>query len=297
MKRICSLVLLAGLVLCLFACTSTEQNEHAEEMTESILDGILANRYSETLAIFSGIVEDESDFRAFYDQVRAVLNGVSSYTLEPVGWHTKIENGISTYSLTFEMETNDGRIYYVETVILKNDGSLYSFYIEPTDGGAGSGAETNPVILLFQIGFIVLSILALGFTVWMIVDCARRKIAKKALWIILILCGASITLRLGGGFGIHSDLCLIIPWSSLSVGGGALSVTLSLPIGAIVYFFLRKKLTKKPDVTPDMQGGMPSGMPFYPTDGNSAPSFDAFASPKTDGSAEQRSDDDLTDPK
>ena len=65
----------------------------------------------------------------------------------------------------------------------------------------------------------------------------------------------------------------------------------------MVYFFLRKKLTKKPDVTPDMQGGMPSGMPFYPTDGNSAPSFDAFASPKTDGSAEQRSDDDLTDPK
>ncbi len=238
MRLLCFVLIFVGVCFSLCACAAIIQNDYAQEVTESIVDGIVDGDYDVTRAMFKDIASDE-EFDAFFATVSPLLGDTNDYELRQVGWHTRLDNGISTYSVTFEMHTGGGDKYMIETHFLKDDNSLYYFNILP--------AFLFPagVTLFLQIVFAVISLAACVFCIWMIVDCANRKMKNKALWIILILLSLSITATIGNDWGIRFMLRLVFPISKIMENAVSVSLRLTVPIGAIIYFILRKELTQK----------------------------------------------------
>ena len=95
------------------------------------------------------------------------------------------------------------------------------------------------VLIPIQITLALVSLASVAFCIWMIIDCAKRKIDKKPLWIIIILLGFSITYTLGNSVGIRFMLNFVLSISTISRD----SLSVGAPIGAIVYCIMRKKLT------------------------------------------------------
>ena len=220
------------------ACTAVKQNDYAEQVTESILNGIVANDYDATRSIFKDIASDEA-FEEFFDTVSGMFGDTKSYELKQVGWHTQLDNGVSTYSVTFEMETDGEERYMIETYFLESDNSLYYLNIAP------AYSIKTEVLIPIQIVLAVISLASCALCVWMIIDCAKRKIGKKPLWIIIILLSISITCTFGHEVGIKFILNLIFPISTITANGLSVAVKLTAPVGAIIYCILRKKLTHK----------------------------------------------------
>lgn len=235
-----SILLIITLLSLVCSCTTNEQDACAEALTVSILDGFIANDYDAIHAIFNGIADDR-ELESFYGAVYDLLKDAQSYTLEQIGWHTSVDDGVSSYSVTFEMTTDIGEIFVIETSLYEDDNSLYGFTITPYSTNAASTIALRP----FQIAFLVITLISTAFSIWMIVDCARRKIRKKALWIIIILLSASLICTLGTDPGFETSLSLILPLSSVSIENLSTEFNLTIPLGAIIYFFIRKRLKVK----------------------------------------------------
>jgi hypothetical protein len=106
-------------------------------------------------------------------------------------------------------------------------------------------AET---ITPFNIALIILSIFEIAFSVWMLVDCIKRKVAKKPLWILLILFGIKLSLTITPErFNFNWSFGLFLQISGVygDIYQNLITASLLLPIGAVVYFIVRKHITKK----------------------------------------------------
>ncbi|MBO5006913.1 MAG: hypothetical protein J6C89_05665, partial [Clostridia bacterium] len=98
----------------------------------------------------------------------------------------------------------------------------------------------------FQILILLFSAVCIAFIIFALIDCCKHKMKYKPLWIIIILCGVvAFTVTLN-----NTDInfkarvaAMLFSYSYLQIyETGALIFNLSIPVGAIVYFFLRKKL-------------------------------------------------------
>lgn len=245
MKRIvCILVLLA---LLLTGCGPNALNIDDSEFRPSataMIDGLLEGNYEVCRAVMTSQVDDTS-LRAAVEQMSGLLSKVESYSLTPVGWNKKITNGTEMSALRYEMSTEAGD-FYVELVLVEGVDGLAGFHITPIETvtitgapGAMKGADALQwLVLLF--GFA-----EYGFVLWMAVDCLRRKPKARVGWLLLILLVSSIfTLTLSAGrlsfnfnFGIYLHLSGLLRDSV-----GAIQLKLYVPLGAIVYWFRRKKL-------------------------------------------------------
>lgn len=232
------ILLLVSMLFTVCSCVAVKQNEYAEQVAESILDGIVAKDYDATHLIFKDITSDEA-FGEFFDTVCEMFDDTKSYKLKQVGWYTHFDDGVSTYSVTFEMETDGEDRYIIETYFLKSDNSLYYFNIAPAH------SVKNEVLIPLQIVFAAITLASCAFCIWMIVDCAKRKMAKKPLWIIIILLSISITCIFGNEFGLKFMANFIFPSSAIAADGSSVAAELAIPVGAIIYCARRKKLTRK----------------------------------------------------
>jgi signal transduction histidine kinase len=84
----------------------------------------------------------------------------------------------------------------------------------------------------------------------MIVDVCKRNIKKKALWILLIVVGVWIEAAIGieagyfdFDFGLFFGIKTATAYTINSVQ--AIGARISIPIGTIIYFFLRKSLSAR----------------------------------------------------
>jgi hypothetical protein len=234
-----SILLVVCLISTLAGCGDKEKNEKVTRLTEGFLDAIIANDPDTAYSLMTSGVS-RAEFDTFFSQIRKIFDGVKSYKLSQTGWYASIDNGITSYKVTFNMKADNGSEYQVETTI--TDGYENISYIHITS--TATAAPASPLLIPFKIIMPVISIATITFAVWMIVDCAKRKLSKKALWIIVILLGASVTLTVGNGFSINWMVGLAFASSSVKASGGALSIRLAAPVGAIIYFIIRKKLTK-----------------------------------------------------
>lgn len=245
---ICMILLIICSVMSLTSCMTSENNEHAEEMTKQLIDYMIDDDFKSAYSLFKEHIT-ESDFRSGYNEIIDYFKGIKSYELTQVGWHVYTQNGVSTYSVTFRM-TADDELFLLESTFLKEDDSFVSFQVSPSTTPVSS--DIIPLQILFFMG----SLLIFGFTVWAFIDCIIRKIKNKALWMILILIGFSVTVTLGQGFNINFSLALIMPLSQVVSDGFSMSVTLALPIGAIVYLIICRKLPKKLPPTPPAEAAV-----------------------------------------
>ena len=90
--------------------------------------------------------------------------------------------------------------------------------------------------------------IAIGFTVFALVDCSRQKIKKKALWILLLLLGfISLGATISStSFRLNFNVGWITAYSALiRYGSGTVMLRLMLPVGTIIYFAMRRSLLKE----------------------------------------------------
>ncbi len=234
---IITLLVFVIVILCFGGCAAATEAD-ARAVTEEFLDLLIQKDYSAAQSYFKNT--DTESFYEFCNRMSAHLEGVEEYSLKQTKWSRTTKNGVSYYSYTFEMSTNKDKGYVVETVYLAENDTFYTFNITPQT--ALSSTEIKP----FKLITVVVSLAATAFCVWMVIDCAKRNVRKKALWIILILCGFAFTVTFGYEFGINWGVVFALPFSSVYSDSVNTSIKAAIPLGAIIYCVLRKKITVPP---------------------------------------------------
>ncbi len=233
-KAALCIVLLLGALLSLVSCTSEEQNLNAEtvtrEMVFAIIDGDLDRAYS----LFNGKIE-KAKFISFFEEVTPFFEGFTSPGFKQVGWHVAYENGISAYTVVFEVTEGEDTVM-VSSQFLTEDDTLY--YINIVPATTLSAAEVIPL----QIVMAIVSLAVLALMIWLVVDCSKSNINKKGWWILLILAGIHVSVSFGAEFDFDFGITLVNLISTASANGVLATVKFVLPVGAIIYLFMRKKL-------------------------------------------------------
>lgn len=234
------ITVLIALGLC--SCTMKEDLTEAREICEDYFDAVIANDFAAAYDIFDEVADDS--FKNVWIYTRDVLENSQSYDLKQVGWYTETDDGITFRQITFEIESDDEKTMYV-TVILDDQG-IYRFNV------LDSTEFINNTVFVRVIGVImtVISFALFGVTIWMIVDACKRKIKNKVLWILLIIIGvwfeAAIGIEAGYfdfDFGLFFGIKTATAYTINSVQ--AIGARISIPIGTIIYFFIRKSLSAR----------------------------------------------------
>ena len=121
---------------------------------------------------------------------------------------------------------------------------------------------TDTYVPVLQAIVMVFSLLCMAFTIWMFVDCLRRKMKYKFVWAILTVFGIALNLTVGETFSFTFNIGLFVQMSTVQADPGLVAVVtkLVIPVGAILYLCLRKKFT----VDPSKPEGEDPPDPFAP---------------------------------
>ena len=238
---IACIVIITSALLALVSCTTDEQNANADAVTRDIIDGVLSGDKDRVYEHFS-TWEESGEFESFFSELSEYFEGVESYEIKQVGWHINYENGISTYTVVFEMVAEDDSTFMISSRFLTDGDSLNSFYVYPATTLSAKDA------IPWQILLGLVSLLFVAFMIWMVVDCSKSNINKRGLWILLILVGVEVTLTTGAEFDFGWGIYIIDQISSIKANGVLMQLRLAFPVGSVIYFFMRKKL--KADAAP-----------------------------------------------
>ena len=251
-RKILALALVLAVVFALCSCgaVETERGNEIKAKCEAMVDALIANDENAAYAIFTKEL-DRNAFAKSFLTLRAYIEGVETYELKQVGWYTGIDNGASYYRATFAMTTNAGN-FTIEAMEVDGYDGLYNFRIinngeyENYTGTITKMNGASPT----QWGLIIFSALCLGFVVWMLIDCIKRKMKFKVLWVLLILFGAvTFTVTVNNtGVNFNTNIAaMLFTYSYLKVyAAGASILNLAFPIGAVIYCIFRKKFTLAP---------------------------------------------------
>ncbi len=246
-KRLITAILPVALIIALtFALSFTscgksmDKSTEIDQLTHEFLDHVFADRYEAAYRMVEETVEP-ADFKTLWDILRSLTDGATSYDLEWQGLQTNFSNNDptttqQTYLVTFDNERS------VTLRVLIQDGVDGIAGLHFTEVTALDRDFSTVNVILFAV-----SLLFLAFRVWMFADCIRRKPARQVLWCILILLSVTFTVTVGNLFHLRFGVSIWDEWSFHAdpVAYGY-TLTVGLPIAAIIYFFRRKKFTLPP---------------------------------------------------
>ncbi|MBQ7364245.1 MAG: hypothetical protein IJW46_01460, partial [Clostridia bacterium] len=249
-------VLLVGL---LASCDLVEEYAESEEVT-TVMERVLSGErfYG---GIFQGYPSGSVD--AVWDELERIFEGASSYEVAFTAVKTSINNGKETLVAVYEV-TADTDATAQFTLTYDETAKLIGFHVLDIT------PKTDAVTMIMKVVFILLSLASIAFSIWMIIDCAKRPIAKKALWIILILLSYAITVTVGEKLDFNSSLGIFLTFNTYVATASYTTVKIVIPFGTIVYFILRKRL-KPANHTPN--GTPPYGQPPYGQVPNGTPPY------------------------
>ena len=227
-KRFVAVILMLILaVSVLSACDPVKDSAESRVLCEDFLNQVIANDHDAAYAM----VEDActvGEFDPVWNEMRQVMSGSSSYELTQTGYNFHHADGVSQTSVSFEVVTDDGKVAQIQVVTMEGiEGIAGLHFLDSTEF-----IKETSFVSFVNIVFIVISVLLLAFVIWMLVDCCRRKIGYKVLWLLLILAGVSFSLSVGGGgVNVNFGLFLIYPsWGMTALRTTAsVSTKISLP--------------------------------------------------------------------
>ena len=235
------------LVLCMItlaslcACTADMEIGDNNELADRFLTCVLENDAAGAYALVQNSAS-KVDFDSYWPTILPIVEGATSYEMEQIGWNIRTVNGNTTRTTAYQIYFNNEKIALLR--ITAADG---------IDGIAGlhfsditNFVNTSTRVLPYAKGVLwTLSALAIAFSIWMLVDCIRRKIKHKVLWILCIFIGLTFSVTLGASVGVNFGLGVFLRFNSIVADPAILSLKaqILLPIGAIVYFTRRKKIT------------------------------------------------------
>lgn len=275
MKHIYKVAILIMILVAVIAFSACEipidTDSTLYQNTEGMIEALAENDKDAARALLGEACSDE-DFNNAYPAFVEVFNGIGEYELSGLGVNRGVKNGISYNNMTLLLSTEKGEFQLFVEERSDIPGVLSSFHISEYNSAA---AAPSGSVIAFQIILFLVSIAELGFVVWMTVDCAKRKIRKKALWIILILLVNVIFKLAVSSSNIRFNLSFFFGTSSLSVlSTGEFAISLSIPLGAILWLIMRDRIkpVEKPvleNLAPDASENSPLGEENA-TDGNDA---------------------------
>lgn len=232
-------VLLALLGMTACELPMPDEGEAMTETVQAVIDAILADDADTVKAQLSQEV-DLTSFDETFATWKTLLASFEDYELTPTAWKKSIENGVSSFELTCRITAGKETLSVQAKTV---EGELTSFVFFKEDVKTEGGLAGVLSIVMY-----VVTGLSVALVVLMVIDCVRRKLNAKALWIIVIVIGhlelyaTKVASKLNVGFHIGA----IVPFSELTAfESGAFDLSLIIPVGAIVYFFMRKWLTAK----------------------------------------------------
>ncbi len=244
--RVAMLLMLVAVALFgLVACSAKTDVGEADDLTKALLDCVLAEDDDGAYALFMKEYVSPEDFATVRSALKNVSEGAFGYELEQIGWRVNSANGLTTRSAAFEISFDNGKELFVRTTVIEGQTAIGGILLHETTAFKAAYGDTARVA---NVILIVVSALGAAFTIWMIVDCARRRMAKKPLWIVLILLGVTLNVTFGQTSGLSLGMGFFLMLSGAVADPSILSVAAKLivPVGALIYFFLRKRLTLTP---------------------------------------------------
>ncbi len=250
-QKFLMLVLTLAVILSLASCkrSSYELNDsHADVFCRTLVDLVIADEKEKTLQMVSGICTKD-EFEDFWFNFRTSTVDATGADIHMTDFLFFTENKVDYFKGQYFVEFDNGSCMNLSLTFDANNTLYNILFRDITD--FYPGARKTADVLNIVLG--VYSLLTLGFCIWMIVDCVRRRIRKKALWIIAILLGVSFTVLTGmTGISFAFMIGLLLQRSGAAINFAylAISTKVIIPVGAIVYFCLRKRLTIVPPPVP-----------------------------------------------
>lgn len=257
-RLVCFLLVLSLLLLA--GCGAKDEWEAAEKMagklsdkiedpqlradTEKLLDAMIADDYDTARdAIYEGV--NEADFQQMYASLQPNLAEMEQYTLVASNINKTVKNGVSSTNVRYMMTAGEEK-FLVDVARIEGYEGLTAFYLNAYQPVTVTGTLSHMQgANAAQWTFLVIGILEIVFAIWMFVDCCRHKIRRKWLWLLLIALGYVILSVIAAPeqFRINFNVGAFLSYTSLicySTGGATCQVV--IPVGAIVYLSMRKKL-------------------------------------------------------
>ena len=263
----CMLTVMVLLLLISFAgCAGIPDGRQIREKTMVMLDALIADDAAAAYAMVADACT-QAEFDGVYANMRQMVVGVTSYELKTVSFNSRTGNGKTTTQAVYSMRADNGKSFAVQATEATGYQGLAGFRIAPEENtnlfyngelGHMEGADA------LQWGMLVLSGLTLVFVIVVLIDCCRRKIKQKVLWIVLILLGM-VTLTFfasSTSMRMNFNIGAILSYSALlRYGDGSTALRIMFPLGAVLYLCLRKKLLIVPapvqQVADIVSGGAP----------------------------------------
>lgn len=232
------------LLVTLTSCTPEVDYGDSIELSDQFMDHVIADDYDSAYGMVKATVTD-SDFRSYWNTIRLVAEGAETYTKLPVKWNATRSGGVTTITTAYQVNLDNGHTVLLRVVTQDGiEGIAGIHFSDITD----FMASTEAVVPVLQIIVMVFSLICMAFTVWMFVDCLRRKMKYKFVWAILTVFGIALNLTVGETFSFSFNIGLFVQMSTVRVDPGLVAVVtkLVIPVGAILYLCLRKKFTVEP---------------------------------------------------
>ncbi len=249
MKRTTLLVslLLAALMLltsCGGAIFDELDDSTADVFCRTFIDHIVHNEKEETYALVREL-GSRAGFESMWETLRKSAEGASSVDIHMTNFWFFTRDGVDYFKGQYFVEYDNGSCMNLSLTFEEAKDIVEIKYLDITEFITDARPTADTLSLILGI----YSLLVLAFTVWMIVDCVRRRMLKKPLWIIVILLCFSLTVLTGGktlDLSFMVGLCVQASRATINYDYPAIATRILLPVGAILYFFLRKRLTLPP---------------------------------------------------
>ena len=232
------------LLVTLISCTPDMDVGNNTELADQFMDHVIADDYDAAYGMVKATVTD-SDFRPYWKDIRQTAEGAKTYELEQIGWQINTVNGVTDRTTAYQVYLDNERTVLLRVMTREGIEGIAGIHFSDITEFLASTEVFVPTV---QLILWVVSALAMAFTVWMLVDCLRRKMKYKVVWAILIFFGLCFTFTVGETSNFSFNVGLFFQTSSIEADPGLLAVVtkLVIPVGAILYLCLRKKFTVEP---------------------------------------------------
>ena len=181
------------------------------------------------------------------------LNKGEPIAIELVGVNIRRINGIKRYYLSYQLQFQNTLLLANFTVVeMSGSNQIFSYHVstlskslEEINAFTFSGKSfRHYIVLLVAAGTPI-------FIIYTIVLCVRTKMKRKWLWIIFMLFGVgNYSLYWTSGNMVFQPFTIMLFSAGFSKSGfyGPWIFTISVPIGALVFILMRRKIKKSESV-------------------------------------------------
>ena len=244
-NKIFAAILCLVFVLTLISCTADMDVGQNTDLAEQFMGHVMTNDYDAAYGMVKATVTDP-DFQTYWKDIRQAAEGAGSYELEQIGWQINTVNGVTDRTTAYRVYLDNERTVLLRVMTREGIEGIAGIHFSDITEFL---ASTEAFVPTAQIILWVFSGLGMAFTLWMLVDCLRRKMKYKVVWVLLILFSLCLTFTVGETSNFSFNVGLFFQPSTITADPGLVAVVtkLVIPVGAILYLCLRKHfIVEKP---------------------------------------------------